>query len=352
MRQYLHKTGLLLTIFIMVSVIFNLCCAAIKHQKEPEKLLPNLSNEYALVESKKSMKLETYITNFEKVKEKFLLGVVLDGDLRAVYAEDSMWKGLKLVSGHLFTEKDYEKQTNTVLIRDGIQTLCEKVDGIYYYEYNGKKYEVIGVYKDVSSSSIYSSKCMINLYASGLQDEKDWEIGFFDAGKSTWTQLENYGIARNEYFNVYAATNKKDGYFSNKVSNINMMLAIYAGLEFMILLHSLTATENWIEGKKHEIVVRRLVGATRLQIFKWLLLQFVSLLFLTVLLGTFLTKIILICNYNWDLSYTVSAMFGTQLSYMSIFYNMLFFMVIGVLLILPVMFMQRKKTIMVMLHEE
>ena len=142
MRQYLHKTGLLLTIFIMVSVIFNLCGAAIKHQKEPEKLLPNLSNEYALVESKKSMKLETYITNFEKVKEKFLLGVVLDGDLRAVYAEDSMWKGLKLVSGHLFTEKDYEKQTNTVLIRDGIQTLCEKVDGIYYYEYNGKKYEV------------------------------------------------------------------------------------------------------------------------------------------------------------------------------------------------------------------
>ena len=120
----------------------------------------------------------------------------------------------------------------------------------------------------------------------------------------------------------------------------------------MILLHSLTATENWIEGEKHEIVVRRLVGATRLQIFKWLLLQFVSLLFLTVLLGTFLTKIILICNYNWDLSYTVSAMFGTQLSYMSIFYNMLFFMVIGVLLILPVMFMQRKKTIMVMLHEE
>ena len=104
MRQYLHKTGLLLTIFIMVSVIFNLCGAAIKHQKEPEKLLPNLSNEYALVESKKSMKLETYITKFEKVKEKFLLGVVLDGDLRAVYAEDSMWKGLKLVSGHLFMQ--------------------------------------------------------------------------------------------------------------------------------------------------------------------------------------------------------------------------------------------------------
>lgn len=351
MRQYLHKTGLLLTIFIMVSVVFNLCGAAIKHQKEPEKLLPNLSNEYVLAERNNSMKIKTYITYFEKVKKEFLLGVVLDSNMRAVYAKDNMWKGLRLLSGHTFTEKDYDTRTNTVLISDGMQTLCQKVDGVYYYDYNGEKYEVIGVYKDTNSSGIYSPKCILNLYASSLQSEKNWEIGFFDCGNNTWAQLNNCGISKNKSLKIYAATNKKDGYFANKVTNINMMLIIYAGLGFMILLHSLTATENWIEGKKHEIVIRRLVGATKTQIFKWLLLQFVSLLLITVFVGAFLTKVLLICNYNWYLSYTISAMFGTRLSYLSIFYNIIFFIVIGIILILMVMFTQRKKTIRDMLHE-
>ena len=71
MRQYLHKTGLLLTIFIMVSIVFNLCGAAIKHQKDPDKLLPNLSNEYVLAEKKNATDIETYLTYFEKVKKGF-----------------------------------------------------------------------------------------------------------------------------------------------------------------------------------------------------------------------------------------------------------------------------------------
>lgn len=352
MRQYLHKTGLLLTIFIMVSIVFNLCGAAIKHQKDPDKLLPNLSNEYVLAEKKNATDIETYLTYFEKVKKGFLLGIVLDGNLRAVYAKDTnRWKGLRFLSGRTFTEKDYKQHTNTILISDGMQTLCQKINGIYYYDYYGEKYEVIGVYKDTNSSEVYSPKCILNLYASGLQGEKDWEIGFFDCGKNTWSQVESCGIAKNKNIKVYAATNKKGGYFASKATNINMMLLIYGGLGFMILLHSLTATENWIEGKKHEIVIRRLVGATKGQIFRWLLLQFVSLLLFTILVGTFLTKVLLICNYNWYLSYTISAMSGTRLSWLSIFYNILFFIVIGIVLITMVMFSQRRKTFRDMLHE-
>lgn len=93
------------------------------------------------------------------------------------------------------------------------------------------------------------------------------------------------------------------------------------------------------------------VGATKGQIFRWLLLQFVSLLLFTILVGTFLTKVLLICNYNWYLSYTISAMFGTRLSWLSIFYNILFFIVIGIVLITMVMFSQRRKTFRDMLHE-
>lgn len=355
MRQYFYKSGLLFSIFIMVAIIFSLCGSAIENNQKLSKFLPVLSDDYVILEAsgKKALTLEDYRKSFESIKGKYIFGVVLSGGyMRAVGDSENALSDFTLKSGKMFSNEDYKQHTNTVMIREDMELLCENKEGNMYYYYDGASYKVIGVYEDRNRESQTSAKCIFNIYASSLSDNTEWEVGFFDAGERSSALLDESMIIHKLALNYYAAKSEQNNYFASFGNNLGMMLLIYLGLAFMVLLNSFTAIQNWLEGKKHEIAVRRLVGASKGKVHLWLISNFMSFVIISMMIGMMFVKVFLLCINLWDISPTMVLMFGEKISLIGSGYSFIILLLIGLVLICISLKIQLQQELVSMLHKE
>lgn len=346
MRQFMHKSGLLFGVFIMVSIIFTLCGSAVEKKKEPKKVVPILSNEYSIIKNKDNENVSTYLDILEKKHDSIVNGIMFRSSLRAISANEVKNIPVEKVSGRWFSESDIIQKTNTALVREDYLKLCDKRNQNYYYSYDGVSYEVIGTYRDLESSSVYSPKCLINLYAEGIQ-QLQWNYGFMDTTEENYDDWYSY-MKKNGY-SLEKATQSE--YFASFGTNIDSMIMIFVAMLFMILLHSFSATSNWMEGRKKEVTIRRMVGANWRKIYTWMLKQYCICLLSSQIIGMMITKVILLINYRWNISYTFSAMFGTNLSWKSFLLNLVLYFIMGNFFVMIMCLKQRKKTIVYSMKE-
>lgn len=332
MRQYFYKSGFLLLIFTAVAVLFSLCSIAIMNQKQSEKILPFLSDNYLVVydTGRKYMQMSDYADLMQKLDAEYTTGIIFENRSGcALYSATQAPEHLKITEGRYFTREDYEQHSDVVMLREDAKTLCEKRNGNYYYSYIGTEYKVIGWFQDIKRSSVSSIQCIFNIYSESLNKNESWEIAFLEMkelGMDTVSHCEEIADSGLEF---YEMDSEKGNINSDIASNVNMMIGLYLLVAIMVFLNVFMATKNWLRGKRKEIAVRKMAGATVFSIYWWLLFSFAGLVTIAFGISIFIVKLFLFLINAYPISSSMAMMFGDRMRFMGLLAAFIVIQVIG-----------------------
>lgn len=355
MRQYFYKSGFLLLIFTAVAVLFSLCGIAIMNQKQSEKILPFLSENYLVVydTGHKYTQISDYADLMKKLDTDYTAGILLENRYGcALYSVKQSPEHLKITEGRYFTQKDYKQHSDVVMLREDMETLCEKRNGNYYYSYLGTEYEVIGWFQDIKRSSVSSIQCIFNIYSESLSKTESWEIAFLDMGESGMDAVSHCEEVANSGLEFYPMDSDKGNVNSDIVSNVNMMIGLYLLVAIMVFLNVFMATKNWLRGKRKEIAVRKMAGATAFSIYHWLLFSFLGLVTIAFAIGVLFVKLVLFLINSYPLSSSMALMFGDRMRLMGLLVAFLVIQFIGFLVITIGLHIYTKKEIIEVIRSE
>ncbi|NMA65962.1 MAG: ABC transporter permease [Clostridiaceae bacterium] len=206
-----------------------------------------------------------------------------------------------MISGRGFITSDFEEGSNTIIICDELQDDCLDRDGKKYFEFDANYYEVIGIYNRKGNSTNKDAKAYYNLSSRNLTginpiyDNYIFGNYHVDAGRDTKEIVH----LLDDYCTVDVTRSDIDNGFSRKLQKAifeeGLTLFPIVLIIFLVLLNSISVATNWIENRKKEIYVRKLVGATNRQISLMLFVQFMFLITLSylpaMLMGMVLSKI-------------------------------------------------------------
>lgn len=108
---------------------------------------------------------------------------------------------------------------------------------------------------------------------------------------------------------------------------------LYIIVAITILLNVFMATRTWLRGKKKEIAIKKMVGASQFQICTWLIISFMSLILISFALGIAIVYLILKIINIWEISPSMVMMFGSQLEWIGIIYAFFIVFIIGLSII-------------------
>ena len=193
MKQFFYKSGLMTAVLIMASMVFVLSAVAYFNQKNLYKPLEQMTDDYAVAYGE-TESLANLCKGWQKDGE-------MDFKVRGMKLTDGcalQWGSdpeFPLTEGRLFDAGDYEKGTDTALIREDIEALCEKRDGKLYITIGDEEYEVIGKYREKNSTDDRNSRYIVNLYVKNLPVTEGQYL-FYDGGADSLSRLQSAGEKR------------------------------------------------------------------------------------------------------------------------------------------------------------
>ena len=213
--------------------------------------------------------------------------------------------------GRSFTKEDRETKANVLLLRKDNLPLCKTIDGKRYYLLRGTMYEVIGVYSDGERNDSRSNEYLVNLYAAGISKEEDWEYGFLDAPENVQKMFAS-SLRKQGY--TFASGDQRKEYFNRNVqTSTKAALAIYGVVAVIVFVNIFSAIAVWMRGRKKEIVIRKMVGAEKRQIFGWLVKDFMILEGISFTIGTAIAGGLLAVLAKYEFSPSWIVVFGKRL---------------------------------------
>ncbi|MCI5884348.1 MAG: hypothetical protein PUG66_03195 [Clostridiales bacterium] len=306
MRQLLYRAGFVIAIEIMVSVLLVLCANAIINENKTYLPMAQLNDNYVL-----------FFPSTEQKNTLKNIGSKLPKEMR--YAGFRFQKGsavtlqdnISLEEGRTFTKEDQETKANVVLLRKDLLPLCKKVKDKRFYMLYGTMYEVIGVYSDGERNDSRSNEYLVNLYAEGISHQEDWEYGFLDAKESV---QKSFLESLMEEGYTFAVGEQKREYFNRNVqTSTKAALAIYGGVAVIVFVNIFSAIAVWIRGRRKEIVIRKMVGAGKRQIFGWLVKDFMILDGISFFVGAVIAGGLLALLAKYEFSPSWIVVFGRRL---------------------------------------
>ncbi len=326
MRQFFYRSGFVIAIEIMVSVLFILCANAMINEKKTYLPIAELDENYML-----------FFPSLEEKNTVEKIGLKLPDNVR--YAGLRFQKGAAVVlgngvpleEGRTFTKEDRKTRANVLLLRRDNLPLCKKMGGKKYYSLQGTMYEVIGVYSDGERNDSRSNEYLVNLYAAGISGEDDWEYGFLDASEKEQRMFAD--SLKKEGFTFAAGDRKKEYFNRNVQTSTKAALAIYSAVAVIVFVNIFSAIAVWIRGRKKEIVIRKMVGAEKIQIFGWLVKDFMILDAISFGVGTVISGGLLAMLAKYEFSPSWIVVFGKRLEWGAIGIAVIPALIIGLVVI-------------------
>lgn len=299
MKQFFYKSGLMTAVLIMASMVFVLSAVAYFNQKNLYKPLEQMTDDYAVAYGK-TESLADLCKGWQKDEETDfkVRGMKLTDGCALQWGSDPEFP---LTEGRLFDTGDYEKGTDTALIREDIEALCEKRNGKLYITIGDEEYEVIGKYREKNSTDDRNSRYIVNLYAKNLPVSEGQYL-FYDGGADSLSRLQSAGEKQGSKLSCKRASEASEIINKNILADASGILTILLLAGIFVLMNIFSGIYVWLQGRKKEIVLRKMAGAARGQIYGWLLRDF--FLFFT---GSFAVAVILVWGIIWGSShYNVS----------------------------------------------
>ncbi len=353
MRQFFYKSGLILVILTMVSVLFGLCGIAVVKQNNIYKPIPGMSSDYVIFypQSDQPSNCGYYSGILRGISEYQVKGIKLQGGC-AVDLGKSEYEGIKLLRGRLFSPEEYNSGANVVLVREDMLKLCRQENNQTWLYIHNADYLVVGVYSKGNINDRRSNKYLVNLYAKGIMDQAQGSYGFSDNGKESIAAFQTAGIFGNDKMACNKAKDETAKLNQNMQSSINGAIAMYLSVSIVVLLNIFSAIYIWLRGRRKEIVLRKLAGAETWQIFWWIVREFMIFVLGTFVVGMAIVKIILIFLKRWEFSASMIAIFGTEMEWIGILLALIMILIIGLVIISVVVGRYLRKEIIQLVRQE
>lgn len=219
---------------------------------------------------------------------------------------------IDVISGRDFMKEDFDRERNVALVSEDLKEDLVKRDGILWFETNNMQFQVVGIFKPIENevnpnAKVYLSLCSENYKNKGNVIDGKYNL---DAGKNTGQivdEIDNWcSVIKGK--TIYERNLKERIWVVLQTQKVPVVIIFF--LILVIILSLVCMTSIWIMDRKKEIYVRRLCGATNMQIVFMLLkdyLKIVSIanLIVGIILVLIKQSISIVC-----MAYTVCLLIG------------------------------------------
>lgn len=244
-------------------------------------------------------------------KSNIILFKKSDTKIFGVYTVNKQFEP-NIILGRTFTQEDFNNGTNTIIINQKLKDKCIDKNGKKFYEFDTNYFQVIGIFKpnnnninkdalayyNLASKKIISKNLIYDNYIFG-----EFEIDAGDKTKEIVKRLDDYCIVK---ITRSVRDNSFKEILQKTISSQSLTLFPVTLIIFLIILNSISVSSNWIENRKKEIFIRRLVGATEkriaIMLFKDFFLISTSSYIVALLLAMIVSKLQLITFFIFKLS--------------------------------------------------
>lgn len=319
-KDLVSKSVQLIAVAIAISILITLCLSnvveAYKLVQVPANGLTNNYFDISIGEYRdkivnNNLTLPDLLEFLNKQNTDILLLKETSMKVFGVYAVNHKFRP-NIISGRTFSKEDFQNKTNTILISEELINKCINQNGKKYYLYDTNYFEVIGVYKKSNNPINQDAIAYFNLSTKNLKTINviydNYIYGNFqiDADRNTpriVKEIDNYlgvKVTRSNIDNTFIDKLQKT-LSAQGISIIPIILIM-----LLILLNSINIASNWIENRKKEITIRRLVGATNNKIAFMLFKDFMLLITLSyipaLLISVVISRIDLKIFYSFKFS--------------------------------------------------
>lgn len=201
-------------------------------------------------------------------------------DLNIVSEED-------MVSGRCFSQDEYETGANVAMVNQNHLDMCVQEDGDYYLKREGEEYQVVGIYKPLSTEEVDDTRYFLNLTAENLSDNTYFDSIYLDAGTETVPVAEAFIRRLEQAASVSDVSySRYSGKQTNVFDNREAFVLIIAAAGVLVCMNCMSFTITWLQGLRKEYGIRRMTGASGFQNFVWLLKSYFLNVLLSALIGT------------------------------------------------------------------
>lgn len=295
MRYLLAKSIQLMLVVMAIGVLVTLSLSniveAFKMLGIPANGLTNNYYAFSVGECRdKIIKNNILLVDMLNFLEKQNTAIVLlketDMKIFGVYAVSRRFEP-DIVSGRTFSEDDFENKTTTIVISEDLINSSIEKNGTKFYRHDTIYFEVIGVFRRSANTVNQDALAYFNLATEELKtiniiyDNHIFGNFQIDAGQKTTEIVKKL----DDYITVEVTRSAIDNTFTERLqktlSTQRLSLSPIVLVIALMLLNSIDISSNWIENRKKEIFVRRLVGATNQAISLMLLRDFMVIVTLS-----------------------------------------------------------------------
>ncbi|SFS03642.1 ABC transporter permease [Anaeromicropila populeti] len=298
-KYLLEKSIYIIIINAFISILVVLFFASLVYTYKMIQIPPDgLSTKYVSFnirtnDTNNKIKINELLDTIDELSAPFYLMKVNEKQISGIYYTNNKEISLDLISGRNMNEKDFLEEKNVILISDELVGQCIEAEGKQYYIYDNKSFEVIGVYKKRKNKINKDSVAYYNLKSGAMLLSEEMEGNYyFDC--ENWKEI----LYKNKELQNIIEINKYDEkepfltILNRTISVQNTSFSALILVLLMVLLNLINVNIYWVDGRKKEIAVRRVVGATSFEIIKMLLFNYIGLISFSYLIGLLVAYIL------------------------------------------------------------
>lgn len=342
MKAFFNHAKLSIIIFAVAAFLTTLSSAAIvKASYIGDKELNMLSENFVMFRCQADMnEVQTIDKLLMKMPERNMNWLLIKrhfGWASVSYANDYLFN-VEMIQGRVFSQRDFEKQTNLAIISEWMLNETFEIDNDQYIRHFGEPYEVIGIYKSIMGTTAMDINYYVSMEGNSLRhDPIDGEYYLDSRDKS-------YEVA-----NKLIESLKDEGYITNgklvrghskeadqllaRVDNVKGMILVIMVSGVLVVLNAYSAIRIWIKGRKKEMGIRLLLGANIQQIYFWMLTSYFRMISVSFVLGLFLAYMLIINAKNIEAIPTIYYLFGDKFAYEYVIFSYMIVMLKGIIVI-------------------
>ena len=311
MRKFFYKSGLLCLVISMMSFLALFSLTSYSKSKSMKTVMPFLSDDYAVMNNN-GLSVGQLYESTKNLANDYIVGVCFpDGYSQALFMGGSAKESIKVKEGRYFTEEEIALGENVALISDRNRNFCREEAGNYYFTFRGTRFKVVGFFKATDSGTGSASR-IFNISANALNGYSEWQYGYFDCGETSVEALSK-ALLNGIDTDIHKYGTKEADVFKGVISNIEFMLLLFFTVIVLVTINIFSALNTWIDGKRKELAVRKLSGATAKDISKKMCADYFAVSCIAFLIGLCVFYIFMTLLRSFDFSESLSAMLGNTI---------------------------------------
>lgn len=312
-----------ITIFIILFMsifVFEMAACALFPIKEKKHDLLNRYQEWIIqtIDIEKP-KIKKVIKEGKKLNaDKIIIGTSKSQAKLAIFSK----KFLEDLNVVLTYPDDNVK--DVAIVNSKYNELVYVKDGKDYINYRGNAYLVIGTFFEQKDDTLKEDMFFINADSSEVKNDNCYD--YIQLSFEENIDIENIERCSQKLFDDYYITDNINSCYIDTRVSFFLIILICACL---VMFNCVGFIQKWLQYQKKELLIRKMVGATRKNNVSLLYKRFFYINILSAITGSFITMIVLLFIKHFpDLS-SSRELFGTRLSVWSVFSSFIIVLVIG-----------------------